>query len=217
MVVAAAATMALSGCAGLNPGAAAVVGSETISRDQVDDVALALCSANIASAKVSNQPAPTLASRGARELALQIMLETELSQQFGEAEGFEASKQQVSAAVAQNENGILMLPKSRQEDFRHALSSYAEGQLILIEAGRDALGAEATDDEAIAEGQKLRAAYVEDLDVEVDPRYGTFEEGAFVRGGSSLSVPVSDAAVAGDADQPDEGFVAALPASQKCS
>jgi len=213
--LAAAAATTLAGC-GLTPGTAAVVESTTITHEQVDDVALAVCSANLASAEAGGQPAPTLATRGAREVALQILVESELSQQFGAAEGVEASRQQISQAVAQNESGIAMLPEEQQEDFRGALRDYAEGQLILIEVGRASLGGEVADAEAIAEGSRLRGEFVESLHVEIDPRYGRFEEGTFQRGGTSLSVPASAEALAGSQAQPGDAFVAALPASQQC-
>jgi hypothetical protein len=215
-VLSAAATMAVTGC-GVNPGAAAVVGSETITHDEVDDVALAVCSANLATARVSNQPLPTLASRGAREVALQILVETELSRQFGEEQGVEATGQQISQAVAQNEAGLALLPEDQREDFRTALREYAEGQLILAEIGRQSLGGNVSEEQAIAEGQRLRSEFVQDVEVEVDPRYGSFEDGRFRRGGSSLSVPVSETARAGSKAQPGDSFVAALPASQQCS
>jgi hypothetical protein len=215
-VLSAAATMAVTGC-GVNPGAAAVVGPETITHDEVDDIALAVCSANLATARVSNQPLPTLASRGAREVALQILVETELSHQFGEERGVEATGQQVSQAVAQNESGLALLPPEQREDFRTVLREYASGQLVLAEIGRRSLGGNVSEDQAIAEGQRLRSEFVEDVEVEIDPRYGSFEDGRFTRGGSSLSVPVSDAARAGSQAQPGDAFVAALPASQQCS
>ncbi len=214
--VAAGAMTVLAGC-GLHPGAAAVVGSSTISHDEVDDVALAVCSANLSSSELTGQPARALPSRGAREVALQILLETELSQQFGEHEGVEANPQQVSQALAQNDSAIGMLPEDRREDFRNALQEYAEGQLMLIEVGKESLGGEVSDDEAVAEGTRLRNEYVDTLDVEVDPRYGRFEDGAFKRGGTSLSVPASDRARAGDRAQPNDAFVTSLPASQQCS
>jgi hypothetical protein len=213
--VAVVAVTTLAGC-GVSPGTAAVVESTTISHDRVDDVALAVCSANLAGARASGQPVPTLATRGAREVAVQILVETELSQQFGAHEGVSASPQEVSQAVAQNEAGIAALPEERREDFREALREYAEGQLILIEIGRRSLGSDVPDDQAIAEGSRLRAEFVETLDVEVDPRYGRFDEGTFRRGGSSLSVPASREALAGSKAQPDDGFVSALPASQQC-
>ncbi len=205
----------LAGC-GSHPGSAAVVGSQEISHGEVDDVALAVCSANIATAKAQGQPVQALATRGAREVAMQILLETELSRQFGAHEGVEANPQEVSQAVAQNEAGLGMLPEDQREDFRTALRDYASGQLMLIEAGRESLGGDVSDDEAIAEGLRLRKQYVKSLDVEVDPRYGIFTKGAFKRGGADLSVPASEEAVRGAKAQPDATFVSELPASQRC-
>jgi hypothetical protein len=206
--------MALAGC-GLHPGTAAVVGSERISHDQVDDVARAVCSANLATAQVSNQPPPALPTRGVRELAVRILVETELSKQYGEEEGVTANPREVSEAVAQNEAGLAMLPEEQRESFRTTLRDYAEGQLILIEIGRQSLG-DVTDDEAIAEGMRLRGEYAQNIDIEVDPRYGRFDRGTFKRGGTSLSVPASDRARAGDRRQPSEDFVSGLPVSQQC-
>lgn len=220
-VMAAAAMVALSGCASLHPGAAAVVDSSTISHGEVDDVTMALCSANITGAEAQGQPAPDLATRGAREGALQVLLESELSRQFGEEMHVGADERLLSQALAQNEQNVALLPEDRRDDFRSALRKYAGGQLILIEIGRQSLTeqgqAEVTDDLAIAEGQRLRGEFVATIEIEVDPRYGTFAEGTFETGGSELSVPASDGGLAGAKADPGPGFVAALPASQRCS
>lgn len=215
LVALAAGATVLAGC-GFHPGAAAVVGSETISREHVDAVAQAVCSANLASAKMSNQPPPRLASRGAREVAMQILLETELIHQFGEQQGVEANPREVSEAVAQNEAGLRLLPADQREDFRQALNDYTEGQLILVEVGRKSRGAALSPDEAMAEGARLFESFAKNADVEVDPRYGTFEAGAFQRGGASLSVPASDEAREAERPRPGDGYVASLPASQQC-
>jgi hypothetical protein len=206
----------LAGC-GVHPGAAAVVGSDEISTSEVDDVAVAVCSANLASARASNATLPTLPTRGARQLAMQILLEGELSKQFGEHEGVSANPQQVSQALAQNEQGFAMLPADQRDDFKNALKQYAEGQLILLEIGKKKLGKDASDNDAINEGKRLRDEYVKSLDVEVDPRFGRFEDGAFKPGGTSLSVAQSSSARAGDRAKPADAFVAGLPASQQCS
>jgi hypothetical protein len=214
--LAAGATTVLAGC-GIHPGAAAVVESQNISHGQVDDVALAVCSANLAAAQMSNQPPPTIATRESREVALGILIDTEISQQFGEHEGIQPNPSEVSEAVAQNEAGLDMLPQDRREVFRTTLREYAAGQLILIEAGRSELGADAPEEEAIERGVALRNAFADTLDVEVDPRYGRFEDGRLQRGGAALSVPASRTAQAGDQDRPGDAFVGQLPASQKCS
>jgi len=168
-------------------------------------------------ASAQSGAAPAMASRGARELAVSILVETALSQQFGEEEGIEVNRGEISRAIAQNEAGLATLPEKHQEVFRETLREYAEGQMILIEAGRESLGESAPEEEAIAEGVKLRNEFAQDVEVEIDPRYGSFEDGEFTRGGTSLSVAASDRAKAGDQDQPDQSFVGTLPASQQCS
>jgi hypothetical protein len=213
--VAAGAAAFLAGC-GLHPGAAAVVGSQTIPHERVDDIALAVCRANVAGAEASGQQASPLPSRGARELAVEILIETELAQQLGEREGVEADSQAVAQAMAQNETGLALLEEEQQEKLRGALRDYAESQFMLIELGRQSLGSSAGEEEAMAEGRRLLAEYAESVDVEVDPRYGSYTEGAFQPGGTSLSVPASDRAKDGDQARPSDGFIADLPASQLC-
>lgn len=210
------AALALSGC-GLHPGAAAVVGDTTLSGAEVDDAAAALCSANITGAKARGEAKPDLASRGARQAALQLLVDTELSRQFAEAEGIEPDPSQVSTALAQNRQTIDLLPEDRQDDFTDILRGYAEGQLVLIEAGRAALGDDsAAQDAAVSAGTKLRNRWARSVDVEVDPRYGTYARGTLTPASGSLSLPVSQRAAAGANADPAASWVAGLPMSQKC-
>jgi hypothetical protein len=215
-LVAAAAVM-LSGCAALHPGTAAVVGAETITHDEVDQVAEALCSAQLTNARAQGQPPPSVPTRDTRQSAIQILLDSELSRQFGAARGVEADRQQLTQAVQQNSVGLEQMPEDDFEAFQEALRGYAEGQLMLIEIGQERLGPDATEDEALAEGNRLRQRFVRDLDVEIDPRYGTFGDAGYRSGGTALSVPASDRARAGERANPSEAWIAALPASQRCS
>lgn len=213
--IAAAAALVLSGCGVVHPGAAAVAGSDTITDSQVDDVALALCSANTAN---GGQAVP---SRGARQGALSVLLRSAISRQFGADEGVQPDQRQVSQALSQNDAAISALPASQRDDFRKALREYAEGQLMVIAVGKRVLKqqgqAKGTNDQALAEGNKLRTKFADSLDVEVDPRYGTFVDGDLKPGGGSLSVAVSSHATDGTKADPSAPWVAALPAAQKCS
>jgi hypothetical protein len=214
--VAAGAALVLAGC-GVHPGTAAVVGSETITHDEVDDIATAVCRANVAGAEAAGQQASPLPSRGARELAVEVLVETELAQQLGEREGVEANQRAVSQAVAQNEPGLALLEGEQQEDLRAALRDYAESQFMLIEVGRQSLGEQVSEDEAVAEGRRILGVLAESVDIEIDPRYGRFDNGVFKPGGTSLSVAESERAKAGTDQQPSEAFIGGLPASQLCS
>lgn len=211
--------MAVTGCS-VHPGVAAVVGSQTISQQRLDDVARSLCSANSAGGAAGSTALP---SRGALQGALQVLLESTLSQQLGKKEGATADKKMLSAALAQQAQHIESLPSSRREAYRQALEDYAAGQLMLIDLGRKSLQSQGkssvSDQQAIAEGNRLRAKYVRSIDVEVDPRYGTFTHGELRTqgGGGSLSVPASSRALDGSSSDPSAGWVAGLPAAQKCS
>lgn len=213
--VAAGAAALLAGC-GLHPGAAAVVGSQSISHAEVDDVALAVCRANVAGAEASGQPASPLPSRGARELAVELLVDTELAQQLGEREGVEADQQAVAQAVAQNEAGLALLDAEQQEQLRSTLRDYAEGQFMLIEVGRKSLGSQVPEEEALAEGQRILGEYAASVDVEIDPRYGSYDESGFRAGGTALSVAASESAKEGDRARPNDSFIAEMPASQLC-
>ncbi len=216
-VLAAVAASVLSGC-GLHPGAAAVVGGDEITNAHVDAVAAALCSAN-----TGGQNGQPLASRGARQGALQVLLDSDLSQQFGRAKGVQPDQKQVSQAIARNQSSIDVLPAGQRDDFRSALQGYAEGQLMLIAVGHQYLADQGTpttdDNKALAAGRKLRAKFAKGLDIQVDPRYGSFDaaKGTVQTSGGSLSVPASSSAADGASPDPSAGWVAALPATQKCS
>lgn len=205
----------LAGC-GIHPGSAVVVGSTSISHETVDDVADAMCESQLAQARAQGQQPQALGMRGAREVAVQLLLDSELSQQLGEHEGATADQQRLSQTLAQAEAGAGALPEEQREVFLDALRQYVEGQLMLIEIGRESLGGNPADDQAIEEGTRLRTQYVSSLDVEVDPRYGRYEDGTFERGGTALSVPAPDEAKAADFQQPDGSYIGTLPESQQC-
>lgn len=209
----------LSAC-GTHPGAAAVVGSDSISEVRVDDVASALCAAQ-SGAGQPGQP-QDLASRAARQGALDVLINSALSRQFGQSQGVQADQEQVSAAVAANAKNISALPAEHRADFKQTLQEYAAGQLMLIEVGRRELAKSgqqnATEQQAVSEGTKLRNAWAsKHVDVSVDPRYGEYSKNALLAKSGSLSVAASSTAKDGSSPDPSAGWVAALPASQKCS
>jgi hypothetical protein len=219
-VLAAVCAVSLSACTA-HPGQAALVGSEEISDHKVDDVAQALCSAQGGSRQTA-AAAQELSSRAARQGALDVLINSTLSRQFGRSQGVEPDQEQVSAALTANEQTISKLPKSRRSTFESTLQQYAEGQLVLIDIGKASLAKAGTksptDEQAIAAGTKLRDEWAKDhATVEVNPRYGHYTKGALKSGSGSLSAPVSATAVTGAKADPGQAWVSALPASQKCS
>jgi SurA-like protein len=215
--VGAAAGLALSACS-VHPGSAAVVGDESISDSRVDDVASALCAAQGG----GQSGGQDLASRGARQGALDVLINSALSRQFGASQGVQPDQEQVSAALAANSQNISGLPAEHRQDFKDTLREYAEGQLMLIEVGRRELAKSgtknATEQQAVSEGTKLRNAWAaKNADVTVDPRFGEYAHNALLPKSGSLSVAASQSATDGGSPDPSPGWIASLPASQKCS
>ena len=215
--VAAAAGLLLSACSA-HPGSAAVVGDESISDTRVDDVAGALCAAQ----KGGQNGGQDLASRGARQGALDVLINSALSRQFGTSQGVQPDQEQVSAALAANSANISALPAEHRQDFKDTLREYAEGQLMLIDVGRRELAKSgkqnATEQQAVSEGTKLRNAWAaKNVEVTVDPRFGEYTKNSLLPKSGSLSVAASKSAADGDSADPSPGWVASLPASQKCS
>ncbi len=217
--IAAAGMLVLTACGDTHPGAAAAVDGRTISVSEVDDVATALCSANEA-APNSEAGSSTLPSRSLRQSALSLLLRSHISLAFAEEEGVSADPTAVSNAVTQNRATIDALPEDQRELFTEAVREYAEGQLIVIAVGERILADEGQTDvdqqTALAAGDEERAKFADSLDVDIDPRFGTFADGELQPSGGSLSVPVSSEAKAGAAAQPEAGWVAGLPVSQTC-
>ena len=97
-------------------------------------------------------------------------------------------------------------------------SESALGQRLLIAIGKQSLADSTADDNAaLSEGTKLRNKWAKSVDVEVDPRYGTYDQGTLTPASGSLSVPVSQRATAGANADPAATWVAGLPMSQKCA
>jgi hypothetical protein len=206
----------LTACS-VHPGYAAVVGDDKITETNVDDVASALCASQGASGQTQ-----ALATRAARQGALDVLISSELSRQFGEARGVTPDQEQVSAALKANEQNIQGLPAEHRQVFTDTLRDYAEGQLMLSEIGRRALASQGkenvTDQQAVSAGTALRNQWAaKHADVSVDPRYGDYVKGALLSKSGSLSVAQSQHAADGDSPDPSQGWIASLPATQKCS
>lgn len=213
--MAAAGVVLLAGCGDAHPGSAASIDGTTISVSEVDDVAAALCTAN-----AQGDSGQSLPSRGARQSALSVLLRSDISRAFGEQEGVSADPRDVADALEQNRATIDALPADQREVFSETVKDYAEGQLIVIAVGQDLLakqgGKQDDQNAALAAGDEARAKFADGLEVDIDPRFGTFVDGELEPSGGSLSVPVSGRAKAGLAGTPDASWVAGLPAAQTC-
>ncbi len=209
--------LVLAGCTG-HPGSAAVVGDERIDDTRVDDVASALCAAQGG----GQGQAQDLATRAARQGALDVLISSAVTRAYAESEGVEADQEQVSALLASSDQGLQGLSEQDRTAFRETLREVAEARLALTEIGRAELASqdveEPTEEQALSTGTQLQTAWADEfVDIEVDPRYGVYAQGALRSATGSLSVAQSDSAVDGEKATPSTSWVASLPASQKCA
>lgn len=222
VVAAAAALVALSTVSACSnhPGYAAVVGADSISPTQVDDVAHALCPVLMRNAQTG--AAQPVADRTARGAALGNLISSSLSKQYGASKGVQADQTALASAVNQVATTAKQLPADRRATFTQTGRDYFEGYLILGAIGQDALvkagQKNVAQSAAVAAGTKLRDAWVsKHLTVTVDPRYGSYAKGALVPSSGSLSVAASSRSKAGAQVTSPPTWIDGLPANQKCS
>ena len=209
--VVAAATVLLSGCAQNAPGVAAEVGSDAITDEQVDELAEALCTLSAGAAQ--GAPVPT---QPVRRQALQILIDNQLAAALVDPDSVDS--EQLAAARQQAAESRQALPERLRGTFDEAVKGFTSSQLGLAELGRESLQDQGTaqpdQQAALAEGQRLRVQYAEEVGVSVDPRFGTYAEGVLEPTDGSLSVAVSDEAVASTSPQPTG---TELPANLTCN
>ena len=212
-VLAAGAALLLSSCSSNPPGVAADVNGPRITDQQVDDFAKVLCSLSSQGGSAA-QPSST-----ARFSSLQILLGNELAE--GMTDVSSVSESAVSQAMQQLETSRSALPASLRSTFDTVAREYAQAQTAIVDLGRKSLESQGkqnvSDQDAFEEGDRLRTQYASKADIEIDPRFGTMEDGQLKAEDGSLSVPVSSFAREASKAQPSSSLVAQLPASQKCS
>jgi hypothetical protein len=219
LVAAGALALSLAGCS-THPGDAATVGSTSIDTAHLDDVASAICSAQAQNQQTGQSQEQS--SRSNRELALGLLIDSQLSADYGEAEGLQPSQEQLNRAMASRAQLLASVPKEHRDVLQSTLTDLDKSQLTMAEAGRRELEKAGTKNitaqTAIPAGIKVRNDWVEKhVDVSVDPRFGTFSNGNLQAKSGSLSSAVSSQARAGAKTQPSSAWLASLPATQKCS
>ena len=216
----AAAVWSLTGCGSVHPGAAAVVGRRGASPTPRSTTSPPRCARPTSSARRRRaRPPRRCRPAGSARARCRSSSTTELNQQFGEAEGRRGEQAAGLAGGPAERAGHRDAARGPAGGLPTALAGYAEGQLMLIEVGREALGdADATDDAAFAEGTSLRGPYV--------AASTSRSTRASARSRTAPSSPAARLALgrrlqparAGAARQPaGRADVATLPVSQKCS
>ncbi len=213
---------ALSGCGThLSPGAAATINGDAISQNHVDEVVLAACAYTAANAQAGGQPAGETSLANLRATITQALVQFDLADRAAAAMKLNVTAAEVSAAAAQNQ-----LPSGLSDTDADVLRGFfqdfsrSSDQVKLIGAHLTdpsiTTMQQVTTDKSAAATTYLET-YASKQDVTVNPAYGVWT-GSAVKGTSgSLSDPVSDVAVAGEAAASDpQADASALPASQVC-
>jgi hypothetical protein len=214
-VAAVSAALLLSSCGGNAPGVAATVEGDRITDEKVDEFAQVLCSLGGLPGGESGTP-----TRTARFSSLQILVANELADDIADVDDVDQAG--VALTVESLNAGRETVPEEVRDTFDEVVQEFAVAQQAILELGRESLeegegdAAAINEEAAFAEGDRLRAEYAAEADIEVDPRFGTVEDGVVKPADGSLSVPVSELAVQGSAEQVEDGFATLLPATQKC-
>ncbi|MGH3359500.1 MAG: hypothetical protein ACRDO7_11905 [Nocardioidaceae bacterium] len=195
VVLAAAAVLAVGAC-GTHPGSAVVVGDESVSTEVVDDLAGNLCEAVSASGQTD------VTGADARQQAASLMLTLTAARQAADDLGVEVPPNDYALTSDEEANLAAQFPDADLAKITTLVEIGKESSAIVAAIGEEQAGSGASDEDLQAAGQQYLQGFIDDADVEVDPRYGLDDTGQAVDT-DSLSVSVSES------EQE-------VPASQQC-
>lgn len=210
-----AAGLALTACGDVSPGAAATLDGTTISRETVDDMAQAVCTAEVTYAQLADQPMQPTPTSIYRELTLGLLINEQLALDVADRLEIDVPPSSYQAGQDAGLEGLFeALPSSALEPFQDYVESYNRLQALYAAIGAETGDASSDVPQAATEaGRAYVARYAERQDIDVDPRFGEFTDGQVAGGSGSLSVPVEAAAGLRPGEPPD---VSGLPDSQIC-
>jgi hypothetical protein len=212
------ALLLLSGCSELTPGTASVVNGTKITNRQVDDLSDAQCDLRGTLSKAGSAPASSAAR--IKQESLGLLMDIELSNQFGKAESLTADKSLAAAFLGQVLPIFKPLPTKSRNEMTGVFTKWAKGRAVIVEAGAKATGQQPTSqnlEQLLNAGLKARDTWQKKIDIDTNPRYAPNEKGLTGGGGDgSVSKATSAFAKGGSATDLNAKWVAALPTSQKC-
>ena len=213
--LAAATVLLLSGCGdNLGPGVAAEIDGEQISSSEVDDLATVICEID----KGANQAGTPIAAQ--RATALTVLLGIEVGRRVGDVDA--VPQQQVTQSVQAAADARELVPEDLRDFFDEVVEESTRSAAAMDAAAAASLQQAGKQPEPTAvqqEVSRLQQGYLEDHPVEIDPRFGVYQNGQVVSGDGSLSVAVSERAKSFVPQSTDDGTAqpaADLPASQVC-
>jgi hypothetical protein len=209
-------TLLLSACGdGLGPGVAAEVDRTTIRTSEVDDVASLICELE----KAQGQGGQPLSAQ--RASALSLLVQIEVDRRIGDLDA--VPQREINRQLREATEARRAIPEEMRplldEVVRDSARASLAAQAAAVRNLRDQ-GGSPEPDAVQSELLRLQQDFLADHDVEVAPRFGTFEEGRVVAGDGSLSVAVSERARSFQAPAGDDPAApppaADLPPAQVC-
>lgn len=222
--VAAAALVLLAGCGDVSPGAAATVDGTRIDRQTVDDYARAACAADSTYADLTQQEFTATPTAVYRQQVLTVLVNEQIAELADEELGLDIPPSAYDLPDDPEFSRLLeALDAEDEEAYRAYFDAFLRFQAVAIAVGEQEDPAAAEDEQAAFNvGQQALAAYADEQDVELDPRFGDFTGGQVVGGSGSLSVPGAGDETTAGVEAPTEPTAAPtpdvsdLPDSQLC-
>lgn len=187
VVLAAAAAAALTACGPVQPGSAAVVGDARISMAEADEVSEGYCALSLATATA--QGTSSLPNGDVRRQALSLLIIESVAEQVADDQGLTVP----SAGLSDQETEQARQLFGERTDL--VIATIARNERALAVARQLAereLGSRAeqmSEQELAQAGQQLLVEQADELDIEIDPRFGMSGIGEIVAPTGSLSVP----------------------------
>ena len=212
--VAVLAALTLTGCGALQPGAAVEVGEESISLEQVDQIAGDFCSAVEPQLETEAETIPHGFFRSgiAGTLALRSVAD-----QLADDYGVEADSDQYLQALAELRQGVQAVPEEYRESVIEVESAPQYVEAVQAAVGEVVLDGEGEYADFLAAGTDEFETWIAENGVEFDPALDTtVKDGVIGPEDGALSFAVSERAVNGQAEEPNSVTARQLPASQRC-
>lgn len=207
----------LSGC-GVSgtqfyPGEAARIDGDVITVGEVDEAAAGMCEVLTTDPRLEGQVFSGATIRNAAERGLVL-------RQIGVELLDEYDIETIPDDIDDGANAIRDNYRDADEGaIEAALPAFTGDQFlfgVLLLIGRDEVGEEASEEEAVAAGVQRAQAWQESADIEINPAFDAIEIGdeQVLTSRDDVSVAVSDFAVSAATDV--DGGAADLPESQRC-
>lgn len=203
--LAVAAALGLSGCGNeLQPGAAAIVNGEQISRDHVDEVVGAACAYTQVIRQQQGGAGEAQRLADLRSQLTTALIQIKITDELAMSKNVSASPAAVQKIAEQTQ-----IPPELDDGAAETLKEFFS-EFALSQAQQAAIGANARDPEVtsvskvspadIQAAGKVLADYTQKQDVVVNPGYGVWDGSIVAPASGSLSDPVSAAAKAAGSD-----------------